>query len=293
MFLRLLDCRLGKALWHLLALSLLLSLMLAWGHSCLAAPQIRSVSARLFNEIGKLVFLSDEGVRTERNPNLKQSYRLDDQLRFDYYPGHSLSEGDIKNWTTPFGLIVMDNGMVFWAENYAESGQGRYLAAPFLLLRDPMRAETVKTGMTARSLYDYLKSNLEHKEHQRIHFMLPEADGKLVSEYLTACLGVMVFFGALSSIVLLTVLSILFFSVMQLVLFAGAEHRPSFRQILVLLIYMAFPALSAGALYSFFMFSAVSPQTVFFAVYFLYYMIIFRKVKLQMNPPQNSGKEDL
>lgn len=291
-YVRLLDCRLLKALFHLILLVLLLSVVLAWGHSCLEGPDIRGISERLFNETGRLVFHSDTGVRTERNPDKRQSYRLDDQLRFDYYPGHTLTESAVKDWDTPYGLIVMDNGIVFWAENYAEGGKGKYLAAPFLLVQNPMRAETVRTGLSGKMMYDYLKNNLEHQKGQRIHFMLPELDGKLAGDYLVSCFGVMIFFGALVSILMLCGFTILFFSVMQLLLFAGSPNRLTYSRILVLLIYATFPALVIASLYSFFMIRQISPQSVFFAIFFVFYLIISRKVRQYLNPPQNPENMD-
>ena len=286
-FVALLECRLLKALLHMIALALLLSFILAWGHSCLEAPTLRKVSNRLFNEIGSLVFLSETGIRTARNPEKRQNYRLDDMLRFDYYPGRTLTETAIKDWDTPFGLIVMDNGIVFWAENYADGGKGQYLAAPFLLLQNPMRAETVHTGLSGQMMYDYLKNNLEHKKGQRIHFMYPELDGKQVGEYMVSCLGVMFFFGALATILLISMFTVLFFSAMQLLMFSGAPKKLPFSRILVLHIYTAFPALVIASLYSFLMIRQISAQSVFFAVYFVYYMIISRKIRRHLEPPSD------
>ena len=291
-YVRLLDCRLLKALFHLIALSLLLSVVLAWGHSCQEAPVIRGITERLFNETGRLTFLSETGVRTERNAEKKQSYRLDNQLRFDYYPGKTLTESAVKDWDTPYGLIVMDNGFVFWAENYADGGKGKYLVAPFLLVQNPMHAETVRTGLSGRMLYDYLKGNLEHKPGRRIHFMLPELDGKLTGDYLVSCLGVMIFFGALVSILVLCCFTILFFSLMQQLLYLGLPNRLSYPRSLVLLIYTTFPALVIASLYSFFMIRQISPQSVFFAIFFVFYLIVFRKIRLFLNPPQNQEDSD-
>ena len=291
-YIRLLDCRLLKALLHLIVLTLLLSFVLAWGHSCREAREIRDISGRLFNETGRMLFLPDTGVRTEKNADKRQSYRLNDQLRFDYYPGQTLTESAVKDWDTPYGVIVMDNGFVFWAENYADGGKGKYLAAPFLLVQNPMQAETVRTGLSGRMLYDYLKGNLEHKPGQRIHFMLPELDGKMTGDYLVSCLGVMIFFAALVSILVLCVFTILFFSLMQQLLYLGSPNRLSYPRSLVLLIYTTFPALVIASLYSFFMIRQISPQSVFFAIFFVFYLVVFRKIRLFLNPPQNPENSD-
>ena len=294
-FLRLLECRFWKAFFHFLGLILLLSFLLAWGHSCLLRPKIDSITGRLFKEIGSLRFSGSEGIRTAVNPDVKQSYILDDFLRFDYYPGKTLTESDTKNWTTPFGVIVMDNGLVVWSENYADSGRGKYLAAPLLMEQNPMKAESIQTGLSSNALYEYLKTNLEHRSGRKVHSILPDADEKLVRDYLFSCLGLLLFFGGLFSCLLLSGMTILFFLLMQLVFFAGSERRPNFRQVLVILIYTAFPALVIASLYSFFMIRLVSPQTVFFIVYFIYYIAIFRKIRLFLNPPREPdfGDDDL
>ena len=291
-FLRLLECRFWKAFFHFLALILVLSFLMAWGHSCLLQPKIDSITGRLFKEIGSLRFSGKEGIRTSVKPEVKQSYILDDHLRFDYYPAKTLTESDMKNWTTPFGVIVMDNGLVVWSENYAETGRGKYLAAPLLMEQNPMKAESIQTGLSARDLYEYLKTNLEHRPGGKIHSILPDADEKLVRDYLSSCLGLLLFFGVLFSALGLAVMTILFFLLMQLVFFAGVEKRPNFRQVLVILIYMAFPALVISSLYSLFMIRLVSPQTVFFTVYFIYYIVIFRKIRLFLNPPREPDFRD-
>ena len=289
-FLKLLDCRPGKALLHFLLLLCLLAFVLAWGHSCMAVPKIRTVCGSLFQETGSFRFVPEKGIRTTRNAEKKQSYLLDDQLRFDYYPGSSLTEADIKNWTTPFGLIVMDNGMVFWAENYAEPSSGKYLAAPFLLDQNLVKAETFHAGLSGKELYGFLKEKLEQKPGQKISFLLQEADRKLVTDYLISCLSVMIFLAAWIGMLLLSVAGVFFFCMMQFLWFAAVERHPTLRQILVILIYLTFPALIIAGLYSFFMIPQISPQTVFFTAYLIYYMVIFRKIRLKLNPP---GKPEI
>ena len=286
-FLRLAECRPGKAFLHLIELMLLLSLLLTWGHSCRASSEIRTSCDKLFAEIGSLRF-TPKGVRTKRNPERKQQYLLHDQFRFDYYPGSSLAETDCKDWTTPFGLIVMDNGLIFWSENYSGSGQGQYAIAPLTFEQNPMKRETIRTGLTAADIYRYLKAGMEHKPGDReLNFLLPELNGPQVAEYLNTCFHLMIFFGSLFSMILLTGMALVFFAVLQYVWSFSQERRLSFRSILVVLIYAAFPALILAGLYSFFMISLISPQTVFFAVYFVYDMIVFRKIRLALNPPDD------
>jgi len=290
-FLRLTDCRLGKALLHLLILILLLGVLLAWGHSCRTDPEIQTVCGRLFSEIGSLQF-TPAGVRTGRNPDRKQHYLLDDRLRFDYYPGHSLAEADQKDWNTPYGLIAMDNGLIFWMENYLGSGKGSYMIVPLTLEQNPMKSEMIRTGLTGEKIFRFLKSRMEYQAGQKFHKLLPEVTGEQVSEYLKACFKLTIFFGSLFNMILLTGMSLLFFAALHYVFSFPSERRLSFRQILVVLTYASFPALLAGVLYSFFMIPLISPQTVFFIVYFIYDMIVFRKIRLVLNPPNVSPDDN-
>ena len=284
-FLRLRDCRIGRVFFHLTMLIFLLALLLSWGHSCRISTQVRSLCGTLFAETGSLRFTPD-GIRTTRNPDRKQSYLLDDRLRWVYYPGTSLAKPDMKSWDTPFGLVVMDNGIVFWVENHAAGGKGKdYMIAPLTLDQQPMQTETIRAGLTAEEFYHYLKTRLEHRSGPPLHFVLPEADEKLVSEYLITCFSLMIFIGSLLTMLLLMAGTVFFFFLLHYLWFLPAARRPPVRQTLALLIYLAFPALSAASLYSFIMVPLIAPHTVFFVVYFIYYMIVSRKIRQEMNPP--------
>lgn len=166
------------------------------------------------------------------------------------------------------------------------------MIAPLMLDANPMKTETVRSGLTGGELYRYLKNSLVRRSGQTLHFILPEADEKLVAEYLMTCFALMVFLGSLASMFLLMFLTVLFFSFLQYVWNFSQERRLAFRQILVVLIYAAFPALTAAALYSFFMIPLILPQTVFFVIYLIYYMVVFRKIRLMLNPPDAVPPED-
>ena len=294
-FLQLLDCGFGKALLHLLCLFLLLAFCLAWGHSCKFSPQMRRMTASLFGEIGSIRFVENKGIRTEKRPEEKQGYLLDHDVRFDYYPGSSLTEADTAGWKGA-GLVVMDKGMIFWMSDPGGEESGRYWVMPAPLDRaaDPVMppAESSRTGMPRRALYDYLKTNFEHRADQPLHFGLPDATQGLVAEYLSTLYAVMVFFLALFMMAMLTGITILFFGFMQLVMSAFGGPALSLRQIAVVLIYIAFPALLIASVYSFFMIPLILPQMVFFAVYLLYYLAVFRKIRLTLDPPSRETPDD-
>jgi len=292
-FLRLKDCRIGKVLFQLAILIFLLALLCAWGYSCSMSPLIRTGCARLFQETGDFQFLPDRGIRTTRNPDQKQSFLLDDHLRVDYCPGETLTEAEVRKWDTSFGLIVMDRGMMFWSRGGEPDGRS-FSAVPLQLELAPEKTGTLRTNLSAAEFYGILKRNLERRPEQKIRFLLNTASGKMVADYICTGFAVMVFFASLFALLFLAAGSVLFFCVMQFFWFAALPRRPSFGEILRLLIYLTFPALCIAVLYSLVMIPQLSPQTVYFSVYFLYYILIFRRIRYELNPPEpDAGNDDL
>ena len=291
-FLRLKDCRLGRVLFQLAVLVFLLSLLCSWGYSCSMSPRIRTGCARLFQETGDFRFLPEQGIRTTRNPDAKQSFLLDDHLRFDYRPGGTLTEAEVRSWNTSFGVIVMDRGLMFWSRG-GEPGGSTFSAVPLQLELAPEKTGTVRMELSASELYRILKRNLERRPDQKIDFLLQTASEKTVADYICTGFSVMVFFASLFALLFLAAGSVLFFSVMQFFWFAALPRRPSFGEILRILIYLTFPALCIAVLYSLVMIPQLSPQTVYFSAYFLYYILAFRRIRRELNPPEpDAGNDD-
>lgn len=296
-FLQLLDCGFGRALLHLLCLFLLLAFCLASGHSCRFSPEMRRMhrmADSLFDEIGSLRFEADKGLRTANRPETKQSYLLDAGFRLDYCPGSTLTEADMASWEAGSGVVVMDKGMVFWLADPAGTGSGQYWIVPVPLSGDVQMPSGGKSqnGMSRGAAYEYLKKNFELAPGQRMASVMADATRELVTGYLSAAFGVLVFFFSLFTMVMLTGITVLFFGLMQLVMSSFGGPRLSPRQILVELIYTAFPALVIASLYSFFMIPQIMPQMVFFAVYLIYYLAVFRKIRLALQPPSPEQPDD-
>lgn len=293
-FLQLLDCRFGRALLHLVFLILLLAFCLAWGHSCRFSPQLRRMTGSLFDETGSIRFVPDKGIRTANRPEMKQSYLLDHGIRVDYYPGSTLTEADTGAWTGA-GIVVMDKGMAVWLEDPAGKGSGQYWIMPVPIDRGaavmPPR-DAAQKGMPRRAVYEYLKTNFELAPGRRMQFVLAEATREMVTEYLGTAYAAFVFCAALFAMVTVSGVTVLFFGFMQLVLSAFGGPALSLRQIAVVLIYIAFPALLIASVYSFFMIPQILPQMVFFAVYLLYYLAVFRKIRLSLDPPSPEPPDD-
>ena len=292
-FLQLLDCRFGRALLHLVFLILLLAFCLAWGHSCRFSPQLRRMTGSLFDEIGSIRFASDKGIRTANHPDSKQSYLLDHNIRFDYYPGKTLTEADMAGWKGA-GIVVMDKGMAVWLEDPAGTGDGQYWIMPVPLDRQAVMLPSTEAqkGMPRRMIYEYLKTNFELAPGQKMQFSLAEATRAAVTEYLGTMYAVFVFFAALFAMVMVVGVTVLFFGFMQLVMSAFGGPKLSVRQIGVELVYLSFPALLIASLYSFFMIPQILPQMVFFAVYLFYYLAVFRKIRLSLDPPAPEMPDD-
>lgn len=292
-FLHLKDCRLGRVLFQLAVLVVLLALLSSCGYSCSMSPVIRSACARLFRETGDFRFLPEYGIRTTRNPEVKQSFLLDDRLRFDYCPGATLTEAEVRSWNTPFGLIVMDRGLMFWSRGGEADGRS-FSAVPLQLEVAPEKSGTVRMNLSAPELYGILKRNLERRPNQKIHFLVNIASEKMVADNICTGFAVLIFFASLAAMAFLALGSVLFFTVMQFFWFAAMPRRPSFGEILRILIYLTFPALCIAVLYSLVMIPQLSAQTVYFSAYFLYYILVFRRIRRELNPPEpDAGNDDI
>lgn len=293
-FLQLLDCRFGRALLHLVFLIFLLAICLAWGHSCRFSPQLRRMTGSLFDETGSIRFVPDQGIRTGKRPEMKQSYLLDHDIRFDYYPGSSLTEADTAQWKGA-GIVVMDKGMAIWLEDPAGKDSGLYWIMPVPIDRGSavmLPPDAAQKGLPRHAVYEYLKKNFELAPGQRVQFVLAEATREMVTEYLGTAYVAFVFCAALFAMVTTVGVTVLFFGFMQLVMSAFGGPALSLRQIAVELIYLAFPALLIASVYSFFMIPQILPQMVFFAVYLLYYLAVFRKIRLTLDPPSPETPDD-
>ncbi len=293
-FLNLLDCRFRKAVLHLVLLSLLLSLALTLGHSWIYSSRIRTVCGNLYEQIGSLRFTRAEGVRTLNRPQEKQSYLLTDQLRFDYYPGKTLTAADVQKWNTPAGVLCMDRGLVVWVENYADSGKGRFMVFPLPadMADRSGQGRSFFSVNSRQELYDFLSSRFVLEPGAKLKLTEYEMTADSTAGILLLLLRLTVFFTALFSLSMMVIGAVLFFSAMQFFWNGMSERKLTFKQIVVLLIYTSFPAMAATALYSFFSVPMISPQMVFFLVFFLYYLVVFRRVRLALNPPPEPGPDD-
>ncbi len=291
-FIQLMERRFLRAFFHFFLLVLLLCLILATGHSCIFAPTIRNICGNLFEQIGGLNFSPTEGIRTLKTPLEKKSYLLDEKLRFDYCPGNTLKEEDIGKWNTPFGVLAMDRGFLFWGENYADTGKGTFLVIPMSMDIRQAKDEKLQVGLSARELREYAEKRFTQKKGETLLFPEHVETAAGLSAQLTAALWVVIFGASFVGIFGLGFVVIFFFGSMQYFWSGMDERRLTFPKILVVLIYTSFPAMLIASLYSFFMIPVLSPQLVFFIAFFVYYIAVFRKIRNSLNPPRDTHFED-
>ena len=212
-FLNLLDCRFRKAVLHLVLLSLLLSLALTLGHSWIYSSRIRTVCGNLYEQIGSLRFTRAEGVRTLNRPQEKQSYLLTDQLRFDYYPGKTLTAADVQKWNTPAGVLCMDRGLVVWVENYADSGKGRFMVFPLPadMADRSGQGRSFFSVNSRQELYDFLSSRFVLEPGAKLKLTEYEMTADITTGTLLLLLRLFIFFTALFSLSMMVIGAVLFF----------------------------------------------------------------------------------
>ena len=291
-FIQLMERRFWRAFFHFFLLVMLLSLVLATAHSCIYAPTVKTVCTNLFEQIGGLRFSAAEGIRTIKTPNEKKSYLLDEKLRFDYCPGNTLTQEEIQKWNTPFGVLCLDRGFLFWADNYADTGKGKFLVIPMAMDFRQAREETFQSGFSGKDLQEYAKNRFEMKKGQTLSLTERMESATGLSDQLIVALWLVIFSGSFLGMFGLGLLMIFFFGVMQHFWSEMDERKLSFSKILVVLIYTSFPPMLIAALYSFFMIPAFSPQMVFFIAFFIYYIAVFRKIRNSLNPPRDADIDD-
>lgn len=291
-FQKLLDTGFFRAFRHYILMLLLLSLLLACGYSCSYSPMIHSVCNGLFEQIGALRITPEKGVHTLNNPEKKQSYILDDRLRFDYFPGNTL-QGTFRPDTTPFGVICMDKGFLFWGETPDDAGGKQYLTFPFLLDMELRKEDGIRLGLTAERMSEYLRETFILKPGEKLSVKPQEENAESTASLLRTVFWFSTFFASLFGMFMISGGTILLLSLFQTIWSGMQTKRLTFRQNLVLLIYASFPAMLISGLYSCVALPWFSPQNVFLLVFFIYSMIVFRKINQFLNPPQNTNHDEI
>ncbi len=291
-FIQLMERRFLRAFFHFFLLVLLLSVILATGHSCMYAPTIRNVCRNLFEQIEGIRFSAAEGIRTVKTPLEKKSYLLDDKLRFDYCPGNTLTEGDIRKWNTPFGVLAMDRGFLFWAENYADTGKGKFLVIPMAVDFRQAKEERFESGMSPSEFKEFAEKRFVLKKGETLQLTERVENAAGLSAQLTLALWLVILSASFIGISVMGFLMIFFFGVMQYFWSGLDERKLAFSKVLVVLMYTAFPPMLIAALYSFFMIPILSPQMVFFIALMVYSVAVFRKIRHSLNPPRDRNFDD-
>ena len=294
-YLQLLEQRLLKAVFHLILLALLMGIIAATIHSCQATPVIENTCDQLFSQIGGLDYSQEKGIRTKLNPESAQSYILTDEFRFDYCPGKTLSQEMIRKWDTPFGLLCMDRGFLFWCENYAGKGKDHFLLVPMPLDLNQQATEVIRTDISRDEIYTYAAEKFTMKPGEKLHLVKLLGDKEGIVSQLTGTFWFIVLMATIFFALLIAAGTVLICGILQYLWTKGInEHKLSFSQILVSLIYLTFVPLIIATLYSCTMIGGITPQIVFYIFFFLLDMIVSRKIQKHLNPPQDSlpGNED-
>ena len=296
-FLHLMNRSLLRALFHFVLLTFLVALLFSSIQSFLLGREVRRVSSLLFEQLGGVSVTKAKGIRTLNTPEEKKGYILNPQMRFDYLPGTTFQPGMVKNWDSPAGIIVTDRAVVAWIAPRGEMGGGRYM-----LMATPIDGALSQTPFlllfqSAEELEKHIIDNFRLKEGQQVDLRFWN-DGvtfrspNLFANQIIAALWIFTMILSFTGMLILALIGILFFAMAQYFWSNGSEERKlTFRTILVVMLYAAFPPLIIAALYSSLGLPLLGFQTVFFVTFFIYHLVVFNRIQKQLNPPKEEDDD--
>lgn len=298
-FLQLMNRSVWRALLHCVLLVFLLSVCLSAVNTWFLGREIRRVCNVLFEQVGGVKVSADTGIRLLKNPEKVQSYILNPRMRFDYFPGETFQADVTKKWDSDYGIVLLDRAIVTWFRNAPDNLHEQYMVMSSVLDgKLEQEIPLMKLVASKEELGMYLADRFSLKQGERIESLALWPAGfsvdnpALVSGQMISGVAVVLFGLAFLGMVFLTFFSVLFFALAQYFWSAnGASRKMSFRTILILTLYSAFPPLIIAALFSGMALPFLSFQTVFFIAFFLYHLVVFSRVQKQLNPPKKDDED--
>ena len=298
-FLQLMNRSVWRALLHCVLLIFLLAVCLSSVNTWFLGREIRRVCNVLFEQVGGMKISADTGIRLLKNPEKAQSYILNPRMRFDYFPGETFQADVTEKWDSDYGIVLLDRAVVTWFRNAPDNVHEQYMVMSSVL--DGKLAQEIplmKLVASKKELGTYLADRFSLKKGERIESLALWPEGfsvdnpALVAGQMISGVALVLFTLAFLGMVFLTFFSVLFFALAQYFWSAnGAERKMSFRTILILTLYSAFPPLIIAALFSGMALPFLSFQTVFFIAFFLYHLVVFSRIQKQLNPPKKDDED--
>ena len=286
-FREVLEQKVYRAILHFVLFSLLLSLVLTFLYGREIRREIRSGCRGLMEQTGDFLLSPEKGLQTSRDPEKIKRFLLNPQLSVDFYPGKTLPADALDKVQTPYGLIVMDKGILFWAENYSNAGKGIFLAAPMVFDAAETAHNRVKLQQNSAQLRTFLQDHFILKKGEKLLIPSGRFTEARLEEQLSIMTGLLIFFMILTTVLFSGITTVLLYSLAQYMWWNNTRiGKLCYRQIFVVLIYCSFAPLLCGGLYSLLPWKYLSPQTVFLLAFFIYSFVVFRQIR----NPQSGGE---
>ena len=278
-FYRVLGQRIPKVILHFVLYSLLLSLLLTYLHGTGIRKEIRSGCSGLMEQTGDFLLSPEKGLQTAKDPGKSKRFLLNSQLSLDFYPGKTLPADALEKVQTPYGLIVMDKGLLFWAENYGNAGSGKFLAAPMVFDVAETAHNRVRLQQSASQLRDFLRRHFVLTPGEKLLIPSGRFTAEKLSEQLTVMTGILLFLMILASVLFSGISTVLLYSLAQYLWWNNGGGKLRYREIFTVLVYSSFAPLLCGGLYSLLPWKFLAPQTVFLIAFFIYSCTVFRQIR--------------
>ena len=298
-FLQLINRSVWRALLHCMLLIFLLSICLSAANTWFLGKEIRRVCNVLFEQIGGVKISQDTGLRLLKKPEQTQSYILNPRMRFDYFPGRTFRADMTKKWNSDYGIVLLDRAIVTWFRSEPDSMHEQYMIMSSVLdSRLAQEIPLMKLAGTKEELGMYLTDRFSLKEGERMDSLALWPDGfsidnpSVIAGQMISGVAFVLFALAFFGMTFLAFFTVLFFALAQYFWSVNAaERKMSFRTILILTLYAAFPPLIVAALFSGMALPFLSFQTVFFITFVLYHLVVFNRVQKQLNPPKKDDED--
>ena len=297
----------ARALWHLLLLTILCSIMAAVVATFMQKDRFERAGRNLDEEIGAIV-ITPESISVQKDPDTPRRFKLP-YITLEYFPGDTFTTDDFNiGRTSEHGLVVLPGGVASWAEFYWKGEDLLYASLmPVSVLyaslspkvndavdnlgmngerfSGPGFAEILKKHFTASAAKPAGNASAEDMPP----ILATGSQAATLAVSLLTALVLLVTFGRNLMVIGLIVLLV------SLVQYLRASTLPRgllFRNVLTIMVYSTFPAQIAATLFD----AAggdrfISFQILFVGIFFVYQLFAFRAV-LKKLFPQLDRKDD-
>ena len=294
-FPKLIDRNPLRVLFHLFLICFLLAFVVTIFKSFEVNREKKILVTELGNYFGALT-VSKKGILPERHADRQKTFLLTEDRRLDYLTDKSLSGLDsMSSWQENAGIFWTECGIYLWKRFPDErntygmlqlplpfSGQERNISSMFLFRQ--FTGEQIKQYLAEHA---FLKQGASYPVEESVTIPPQTIAADIVSGFIVFLFGT-----AFLALFLLSAAMTVLFAWFQSILSSRLEKKLTFRQVLGIMVYAAFPALLLTAAAMIFELPYLQFQMVFFIVFFIYQIPAYGAVQRVLNPPPPKPPED-